>query len=522
MKSIGLQNVKAFKDTGDIELVPITIFVGQNSCGKSSFIRFPVVLSQTFDNEASGICLHSNQPGTIDYGNFQDIVYQHQGDTFSFSFTEDYKKIYRNFGLGNIPKTDKTYMLRCTIAFTKVHNEKASEIEISRFVVEIDDELAFEIVQGEKPYICIKKAITKDQVMDVDTTIFFDSKLKLSLSRYYNPISDDVILKGIISTFYRNNRSVYNAAYSMLSDRFVYYVHEKEKIDNIDEKRYELSSEQKYLITKIYEITRQTFDIVVSLIRMLIADTYNMHYIGPFRNNPQRIYRLDESSRKKVGHSGEYASDMLINDYFDKGIITKSVSNWFKESFGYSICVRELRSGDFGSGYYQITLQEEKNHEERNIMDVGYGISQVLPIVIQLAEATTKIRQNSRYNEFFVIEQPELHLHPAAQAKLASLFTNAIDNESWRYRRMLVETHSEHFIRALQVMIADPKCFLTNKMVKIYYVNKDEITGSSIHEMEMTEEGQFKEEWPSGFFDKSFELSSALLRAIYMRNIDKE
>ena len=190
--------------------------------------------------------------------------------------------------------------------------------------------------------------------------------------------------------------------------------------------------------------------------------------------------------------------------------------------FGYSIQLHELKYNNTGSGYYQIVLQESNSTEERNIMDVGYGISQVLPIVIQFAEATIDekaLRRNSD-NEFFVIEQPELHLHPAAQAKLANLFVRALLNGKALHRRILIETHSEHLIRALQVMIADPNCFINNKMVKIYYVDKDGEGESYIKEMEITEEGQFVEEWPSGFFDKSFELSRALLKAISLRKQD--
>lgn len=521
MKSIGLQNVKAFKDTGDVELAPLTIFVGQNSCGKSSFIRFPVVLSQTVDSEVSGICLHSNQPGTIDYGNFQDVVYRHQGDTFSFSFTEDYENIYKNYRMMDIPDSNKSLLLRCTISFTKVQNKKASEIEISKCKVEINNELAFVITKGERYSIIIKKVITKQGIKDTDVSLTIKNEHPISLSRFFRLAFDNEdIVEGIVYTFYNNDKSILKAARRIIDEGVFYFPPKRniEKQENI--KPYKLTKEQTKKIQAIHGVVEQMLSIQACLFRSLITDTYNMHYIGPFRNNPQRIYRLDESTRQKVGHSGEYASDMLINDYFDKGVITQNVSKWFKESFGYSICVRELKSDNLGSGYYQITLQEGDDNEERNIMDVGYGISQVLPIVIQLAEATTKSIKNQRSNEFFVIEQPELHLHPAAQAKLASLFTNAIDKGSWKYRRILVETHSEHFIRALQVMIADPNCFLTHEMVKVYYVNKDETGGSSIQEMKITENGQFAEEWPSGFFDKSFELSRALLQAIYMRKDD--
>ena len=86
MKSIGLKNVKAFEDTGCIEITPITVFVGRNSCGKSSFIRFPVVLSQTFRSGAeSPISLHGQQDDYTDYGNFEDVIHDDSEKSFSVS-----------------------------------------------------------------------------------------------------------------------------------------------------------------------------------------------------------------------------------------------------------------------------------------------------------------------------------------------------------------------------------------------------------------------------------------------------
>ncbi|MGB0932420.1 MAG: AAA family ATPase, partial [Chitinophagales bacterium] len=67
MKSFQLKNIKSFKDTGEIELKPITIFVGKNSSGKSSLVRFPVVLAQTFlEDTISPIVFNGKY---LDYGN---------------------------------------------------------------------------------------------------------------------------------------------------------------------------------------------------------------------------------------------------------------------------------------------------------------------------------------------------------------------------------------------------------------------------------------------------------------------
>ena len=102
-------------------------------------------------------------------------------------------------------------------------------------------------------------------------------------------------------------------------------------------------------------------------------------------------------------------------------------------------------------------------------------------------------------------------MHPAAQAELAHLLVNATNLN--RSRRIIVETHSEHLIRKLQVLIADPSVPIDNDQVAIFYVEKNKLGESFIEKMEIAENGQFKKRWPSGFFDKGFELSRELMVA---------
>lgn len=109
------------------------------------------------------------------------------------------------------------------------------------------------------------------------------------------------------------------------------------------------------------------------------------------------------------------------------------------------------------------------------------------------------------------MEQPELHLHPAAQAELANLLVRSANMS--RSRRILVETHSEHLIRKLQVLIADPEVPIDSDQVAFYYVEKDVDGNSHIRKMDINKNGQFEKVWPSGFFDKSYELTSELLYA---------
>ena len=77
----------------------------------------------------------------------------------------------------------------------------------------------------------------------------------------------------------------------------------------------------------------------------------------------------------------------------------------------------------------------------------------------------------------------------------------------------MIETHSEHLIRKLQVLVADPDVPILSDQVAIYYVDKDKMGNSYIDKMELCNNGQFKKPWPSGFFDKNYELTRLLMKA---------
>src|SRR5690606_26028698 len=127
------------------------------------------------------------------------------------------------------------------------------------------------------------------------------------------------------------------------------------------------------------------------------------------------------------------------------------------------------------------------------------GLHQLLPILVKLC---------GRDDKMVLIEQPELHLHPKLQAELANIF---IDRELIGDKRLVIETHSEHLIRKLQVLIA--KGELRQEDIGVYYF--DSKGGESkVKCMEMDERGLFIEDWPDGFFDDSTDLTLELFQAL--------
>ena len=114
------------------------------------------------------------------------------------------------------------------------------------------------------------------------------------------------------------------------------------------------------------------------------------------------------------------------------------------------------------------------------------------------------------YNDdgIIIIREPESNIHPAAQSSIAEILVNPNTDE--KSARVIVETHSEHFIRGVQLEIA--KGNISKDDVSILYVGKRKNGNSYLKELELEEKGKFKSEWPKGFFESGFKEVSELMR----------
>ena len=135
-------------------------------------------------------------------------------------------------------------------------------------------------------------------------------------------------------------------------------------------------------------------------------------------------------------------------------------------------------------------MQVNPGSSEVSIPDVGFGVSQVLPVLVQSFYAPP-------YSTV-IIEQPELHLHPAIQQNLADLFigaSKAREKGSERKVQFLIESHSEHFLRRLQRRIAENEIHRSD--VAAYFVDTDS-GASRITELDVDLYGRL-ENWPKDF-----------------------
>lgn len=187
-----------------------------------------------------------------------------------------------------------------------------------------------------------------------------------------------------------------------------------------------------------------------------------------------------------MDHTGSNVA-MILNSLTRKE--KNAFTAWVKENFNFSISVEEADL------HYTINITDE-NDIKYNISDMGFGYSQLLPIIMSLWMETEKITHRRNNKLFFVIEQPELHLHPAYQTQLAKLFVNIIAKAQKLNIKVIVETHSQHFINALGECVEKGK--ISKDDLSIIIFNKEN-TETDIQTAYFDEEG-ILENWPIGFF----------------------
>lgn len=213
----------------------------------------------------------------------------------------------------------------------------------------------------------------------------------------------------------------------------------------------------------------------------------SVEFLGPFRTNPERFYTLTGESPRNVGRHGERALEVLMQDEKRRGKEKKNllpmVSQWMKDAE----IARNVDIAAITDRYFEVYVQNYHTGEEENLADVGFGCSQIIPVLIA--------GFNVGKGGIFIIEEPEIHLHPKAQAELGGLFCGLYK----RGIQLLIETHSEHMLLRMQSHIA--RGTIKAEDVNVFYIDPaGKGKRKMIHQIPVGEDGYFVEDWPKGFF----------------------
>ena len=226
-------------------------------------------------------------------------------------------------------------------------------------------------------------------------------------------------------------------------------------------------------------------------------ESIDVDYIGPFRILPDRMFHLSgKTVFHNTGIAGENAYAMLAISYLDKTELHEKVGEWYQTYFdGWKLNVENKRP------YFQILLS--KNNTDVNIVDVGQGMNQALPLVVR---ANIK-----KENSIIVLEQPELHLHPAAHGDLMQLFAKSAKENNQTF---IIETHSENMLLRLRRLIVENTDFcFTKDDVIIYWVEDHEEQGQELREITIDEDGVLSD-WPAGVFNENIKELFAIDNAL--------
>lgn len=441
----------------------VTLLLGPNSSGKSSVIKALLGLKQTASpsNENE---VFSAQGEYVDLGVYKDYVTDH-----------DIKK-----------KIKVALKLRESLDPFGRRTEQDLQIEFC-FGHDFATEQArlFEIVvrdQSENGATLIN--LTKKQTRDSFLLTISDSLGMQLVSEIFG--SKGSSQAEALLTLWTNGVSV------LAGDRYQFSLEANKVRDDTD------SGFFKNLPVSL--LTR----LVSSVLRGLDRDFF---YTGPLRRSPSRSYGRT-AHLLSVGPAGEHTPSVLANlksraakersKERPQSKRLEQLNKWVEAIFPgchiESKAVEEL-----------VKLEIVRADGGREVIsDVGFGISQVLPILVQAAVMPS--------HTTLLIEQPELHLHPSAQTKLAEVITDASNSG----RRFLIETHSEHFVRGLQLAVSNnaaKKGLLVNRLqsadITFIYVPR---SPAAPHELSLDEWGEFSDPWPSGFFDEGYLAAMKLLQ----------
>lgn len=500
MRKIRIKNFRSLVMENPIEIRPLTLFFGKNGSGKSSFIKALRFLGQNLTRKALQKSVYQLDEEVF-LGDFKEIVNKNDlskkiefeieesfisnRDHIHYKLSAKFCDNNENRNLESLVISDLFTKSSFTILPNKVNKigvENLAKLEhngqsLKEFRESISnlDHLGFEIPGLEVYY-------------DYSPSINFYRKLNHQNNRVKKLFEQADILP-----FYDNYASIKHGRY------FQYLCDKNKSVTNLMDE-----------IIKTYykNIPRCLFYFL------------NWFYIGQIRKRPDYFYKLNEYGEfSRVDYYGflkqlDDSEGKLESEKHNLSRqLYKSVNEFINEKLqGLKLGqgIRIKKNKNLGSIYFI-----DNNGTEVNLAEASSGVIQILPILLKsyfLYEDHLKDSLSNymgyQLREGFpvmLLEQPELHLHPELQTRFIKLLVKSWSN-------FIIETHSEHIIRKIQVLIANG---LPKEKVAVYYFDKNEKTSiTSIKEMELDEKGRFKEDWPDGFFDTDVQNTLDFFRAI--------
>ena len=528
---ISFQNYKAF-EKGEIELKPITILLGANSVGKSSIINLLLMLQQTANTKNYKYALKLNGDN-VDMGECENIFRNREileNLILNFEFSDDklshmlkeelmselidktskplrfmyylgeekhekFKTEYLDKN-GKIKKevfADKTlfqkfltemYALRKEIFSTQnVTYNSENYTKTYDFLKSLSEEnqdnfiLSFEIRCFEQEDKETEKQIKLLKVNRI--TLKQTSRIVLSIELDFKDNSGYQAID-IISDF-ADFTSISNA----LQIELLQAINFNSTIFSVFSPIEDYKENSSIFLQIIFEIFSQAMENVENQFKT----DKSINHIGPLRSHPQRYYFLDKANINT--YLNNLDGNSLMGILKENKNVRDLVNGWLTENLKMEVNVNPINDI-----VHTLNIKSSKLNFELNIMDVGFGVSQILPVIVQSFM--------SEKDSITMIEQPETHLHPKLQADLAELFIQIVKMHNSNAKKcLLIETHSEYLLRRLRRKISEKE--ISAQDVAVYFIAPPENKNSSakIDSKKVLESGYF--DYPQDFMDENLE-----------------
>ncbi len=457
LTELSIKNFKAWRDTGKIRLAPLTVFFGSNSAGKTSLLQFLLMLRQTAESPDRHRVFHPGDDNTpVELGTFRDLVFEHDLSNqieFALAWTLPEQMVVRD------PLTlDRIVGNRIRFEAAIAFDQKGASQQIRKF--------QYVLANGG--------ASLKVTMTPLESN---PSKYEVSAENY---------------KLVRNTGRVWKLPAPI---RFYAFPDE---------------------VGAYYQNAGFTSDLALELEKQV----KRLQYLGPLRIYPKRSYVWSGEVPEHVGWRGERAVEAMLaaaSRNIGPGYRKKTqafqavVARWLQElGLLRSFEVKQIAAH---RKEYEVVVQAAGTKDNVNLTDVGFGVSQVLPVVVQCFYASP--------HTTIILEQPEIHLHPRVQTALADLFIEAIqsrEDSADRSVQLIVESHSEHFLRRLQTRVAEQ--VVSPDDVALYFCRGSE-SGAVLEPLEVNIFGEIKN-WPADFFGDEMGELAARMEAAANRETEKK
>ena len=516
-KSIGLRNVRLFADPGyTFDLNKLTVFCGTNSSGKSTILRSLLLLrqsqgtSETYGKRAGILQFTGTQ---VDLGDYASFVTDRKSDRdIQISITTERGRmpkplavsLLRSKGIQpdfNPRDTHVSYDLQSSFSFKSSKTITGSQDDDkikSTAPSGILKEALFNLILQEKPVASWSVSLVPPRGKAKRNSY------RLSLPRDEIRQSDKDFLTLQTSNNTSDQRPI--TVEILLDGLLPYYAI--------------LRTTQ----TPQYQENRLTLpNHIGGALRGFAMSLNQIHYMAPLRASSRRYYLANIDLPPDLDPRGDFLPYLLSGIIEEPKVrnipprgkrvlvqsLTKALNCWIAylrtgTSFNVKSHPHELETTTTKGTLVEISLKSLVGSTKHSIIDSGFGYSQVIPILVRGLMAPV--------GSTFIVEQPELHLNPALQVRLADFFISMIRLG----KQVILETHSEHIVNAIRARIANETSRYLSDNTIIYFI--DVIKSKPVvHQMNVQEDGTLPK-WPSNFFGEAATLTGEILRAqIYHR-----